>query len=114
MNTAFINKRKKELGFTNPTLAEASGIPLGTLSKIVAGIVDNPQLETMRMLAKALKCTIDDFTNDEYSAPEEFVITDTEKLLILSYRNSPNMQDAVNRLLGIDSPSLNTVKVSNR
>ena len=102
MNVNFINQKRKELGYTVPELAEASGLPLGTLSKITAGINDNPKLETLRALAKALKCSLDDFADDG-TPSEEFPISDAEKLLILSYRNTPNMQEAVNRLLGLDS-----------
>ena len=102
MNVNFINQKRKELGYTVPELAEPAGLPLGTLSKITAGINDNPKLETLRALAKALKCSLDDFV-DEGMRAEEFSISEFEKLLILSYRNTPNMQEAVNRLLGLDS-----------
>ena len=111
MNIDFINQRKRELGLSNQQLCEISGLPMGTLSKIVAGINDNPKLETLRALAKALKCSLDDFSDDNQSKGEEFSISDMEKLLILSYRNTPNMQEAVNKLLGLDSPSLNKVKI---
>lgn len=114
MNIDFINQRKRELGLSNQQLCEISGLPMGTLSKIVAGINDNPKLETLRALAKALKCSLDDFSDDNQSKGEEFSISDMEKLLILSYRNTPNMQEAVNKLLGLDSPSLNKVKIKKR
>ena len=102
MNVTFINNKRRELGYTVPELAEASGLPLGTVSKITAGINDNPKLETLRALAKALKCSLDDFAEGG-SQSEEFSISDTEKLLILSYRNTPNMQEAVHKLLGMDA-----------
>lgn len=37
------------------------------------------------------------------SNPDNFVITQFEKDLIKAYRNSPNMRDAVNRLLEIEA-----------
>ncbi len=114
MRVNFINQRKRELGLTNPQLSELSGIPIGTLSKITAGIIDNPKLETVRALAKALNCTIDDFADENPREQEEFTISDAEKLLILSYRNTPQMQEAVNKLLGIDTPQFNKVKVKNK
>ena len=42
-----IKSRKAELKLTNEQLAERSGIPLGTLSKILAGMSDSPKLATM-------------------------------------------------------------------
>ena len=46
--------RKIELGFTNETLAEASGVPLGTIQKIFAGVTKAPRRETISMLTRAL------------------------------------------------------------
>ena len=39
-----IKKVKNEQRLTNDQLAERSGIPLGTLSKILAGMSDSPKL----------------------------------------------------------------------
>lgn len=50
--------KSKKIG--NKALAEKSGIPLGTLNKIIYGDVENPSLETVRAIAKSLDCTLDD------------------------------------------------------
>ena len=47
-----LKKKKKEHGFTNEQIAELSGVPLGTVQKIFAGITESPRYETLRALEK--------------------------------------------------------------
>ena len=47
--------RKAELGYTNEMIAEKSGVPLGTVQKIFAGITKSPRYDTIRKLQKALE-----------------------------------------------------------
>ena len=47
--------RKRELGYSNKTLAKRSGVPIGTLQKIFAGSTTAPREETVRALQKALE-----------------------------------------------------------
>ena len=56
----FINAKRKELNMTVDELVEKSGIPKGTLSKITAGINNNPTLATVEALCNALNCSLDD------------------------------------------------------
>jgi len=58
-----INIFRKQKGISVEELSKLSGVPLGTLSKITAGITKNPNLETVRSIAYALGCTLDDFDN---------------------------------------------------
>lgn len=57
MNVIYYKKLQK---MTNKTLAEATGLPEGTISRIASGQTKEPTLKTLRLLAKALDCTIDD------------------------------------------------------
>lgn len=54
----------KDRGIGNKTLSEKSGVPLGTLNKIIYGDTANPTLDNMRAIADALGCTLDDFVRD--------------------------------------------------
>ncbi|MBQ7375575.1 MAG: helix-turn-helix transcriptional regulator, partial [Clostridia bacterium] len=54
-----IKKLKSEKKITNDKLSELTGIPLGTLSKILAGISDSPKLSNMVLIAEALGCSLD-------------------------------------------------------
>ena len=49
-----IKKLKSEKKITNDRLSELTGIPLGTLSKILAGISDSPKLSNIVAICSAL------------------------------------------------------------
>ncbi|MDO4475374.1 MAG: Uma2 family endonuclease [Lachnospiraceae bacterium] len=50
-----MKQRKIELGYSNKTLAEKSGVPIGTLQKIFGGSTGAPREETIRALEKVLE-----------------------------------------------------------
>lgn len=67
MDTDIINKLKKAKNLTNEELSRVSGVPKGTIDKITSGVTRDPKLETVKALARALGCTVDDF-DDLHSA----------------------------------------------
>ena len=54
-----IKQLKSEQKITNDRLSEMTGIPLGTLSKILAGISDSPKLANIVSIADALGSSLD-------------------------------------------------------
>ena len=52
-------------------LVGASGVPLGTLSKITAGITKDPKLQTLVSIARALHCTLNDLDDSTPSKVRE-------------------------------------------
>ena len=54
-----IKEKKSELRITNDELAELTGIPVGTLSKILAGISESPKLSNFVAICEALHCSLD-------------------------------------------------------
>lgn len=67
-----IKKLKKERGMTNETLSAASGISIGTLNKLLCGATADPKLSTLRPLAAALDCSLDELLgeNSESAFPK--------------------------------------------
>jgi transcriptional regulator with XRE-family HTH domain len=65
MNLKNINFIRKKVGLNLQELSEKSGVPLGTLSKITAGITEDPKLATLQAIAGALDCTINDLINND-------------------------------------------------
>lgn len=59
-----INEYRKNKGLSLEELSIKSGVPIGTLSKINAGITKNPNLETVKAIALALECSLDDFDDN--------------------------------------------------
>ena len=47
-----MKRQKKELGYSNKTISEKSGVPLGTVQKIFAGITESPREETINALSE--------------------------------------------------------------
>jgi transcriptional regulator with XRE-family HTH domain len=56
-----ITKYRKEAGMTIDELAQRSGVPKGTLTKIVGGVTKAPTLETVKAIADALGKRLADF-----------------------------------------------------
>lgn len=64
MGLDYIKKRKNELGITTEELSEQSGVPVGTLNKILSGQTSDPKFETLKSLCKALGMRLSDL--DDY------------------------------------------------
>ena len=54
MTVERLKQLKIELGYSNSKLSEASGVPLGTVNKILSGETKNPRYETIKALENAL------------------------------------------------------------
>ncbi len=52
MTITEMKKKKQELGYTNEMIAQISGVPLGTVQKIFAGITTSPRYDTLQALEK--------------------------------------------------------------
>ena len=56
---------KVQLELTNSDIAKITGLPENTIARICSGRVNSPKLSTLRLLAKAFDCTIDDLMGAE-------------------------------------------------
>jgi len=56
---------KVQLSMTNADIAEKTGLPENTIARICSGRTATPKLSTLRLLAKAFDCTIDDLSGSE-------------------------------------------------
>ncbi len=81
-----IKKLKTEKKITNDRLSELTGIPLGTLSKILAGISDSPKIANIIAIAEALDCSVDYLINGEPKNTNNFTLSSDEISLVESYR----------------------------
>ena len=54
-----IKKLKSSRKITNEKLSDMTGIPLGTLAKLLAGISDSPKLSNIVAISRALDCSLD-------------------------------------------------------
>ena len=81
-----IKQIKSERKITNEKLSELTGIPLGTLSKIMAGISDSPKLSNIVLIAEALDCTLDYIVKGTPENKNNYTLNEDEIVLIENYR----------------------------
>lgn len=82
-----IKKLKSEKKITNDKLSELTGIPLGTLSKILAGISDSPKLSNMVLIAEALDCSLDYIVSGTPDNHHNYTLNRAEMELVEAYRD---------------------------
>ena len=76
-----IAEYKKRLGITSEELSRRSGVPLGTLNKILSGDTKDPKLGTLKSIAMVLGCTLDDFDDTQHKSVTEPSYADVEQLI---------------------------------
>ena len=59
-----IAEYKKKLGLTTEELSIKSGVPVGTLNKILSGATKDPKLETLKAIARVLGLSLNDFDDE--------------------------------------------------
>ncbi|MBQ9085827.1 MAG: helix-turn-helix domain-containing protein [Clostridia bacterium] len=82
-----IKKIKSEKKITNDRLSELTGIPLGTLSKLLAGISDSPKLVNVIAIANALNCSLDYLVSGIPQNDHNYTLTEEEIRLVEQYRS---------------------------
>ena len=91
---AIISQKRKQAGLTIDELAERSGVPKGTLNKIINGYTRDPQIETVKSIARALDCTLEDFddsprvrtlSTDEYDLIQQYRLLDSAGQEVVRY-----------------------------
>lgn len=76
-----IEEYKKKLGLTTAELAERSGVPKGTLDKILSGVTKDPKLETLKAIARVLGCSLDEFDDNPKIVEVEPSYEDIQSLI---------------------------------
>ena len=82
-----IKLMKAERKLTNDRLSELSGIPLGTLSKLMAGMNESPKLSNIVSICKALDCSVDYIITGNPENTNNYTLSEDEISLIERYRS---------------------------
>ena len=77
-------KSRKKL--TNELLSERSGIPLGTLSKLLAGMNESPKLSNIVAICNALECSVEYIVTGNPDNTNNYTLTAEEIEFVESYR----------------------------
>ena len=89
MGTSYIDRIKKiksEKKITNEQLSAMTGIPIGTLSKILAGISDSPKLSNIVAICEALACSVDYILTGIEENTNNYTLDENEMTMIENYR----------------------------
>ena len=81
-----IKKLKSAQKMTNDQLSEKTGIPLGTLSKILAGMNDSPKLCNIMAICNALGCTVEYIADGTPENTNNYTLSAKEISLIEDFR----------------------------
>ncbi len=81
-----IKKLKSQQKITNEKLSKLTGIPLGTLSKIMAGISDSPKLSNVMSICDALGCSLDYVVTGSPENTNNFTLQMNEIRFVENYR----------------------------
>ena len=81
-----IKKLKSLRKITNDKLSEMTGIPLGTLSKLLAGISDSPKLSNIVAISRALDCSLDWLITGVPENTNNYTLEPAEITLVEAYR----------------------------
>ncbi len=82
-----IKKLKSQQKITNDKLSEMTGIPLGTLSKLLAGISDSPKLANIVAISRALDCSLDWLITGVPENTNNYTLEPAEMTLVELYRS---------------------------
>ena len=65
MDIKEMQRRKRELGYTNERIAELSGVPLSTVQKVLSKATPSPRYGTMCALTDFFNREVPDFYNED-------------------------------------------------
>ena len=105
-----IKNLRQEKGLTLEQVAEVVGVGKSTVRKWETGMIANMRRDKIADLAKALGTTPAYLMGWE----EQSDLTAHEHKVISAYRRKPEMQPAVDRLLGVEDDELIAVPVAAR
>ena len=82
-----IKLMKSQKKLTNERLSELSGVPLGTLSKLLAGMNESPKLSNIVAICSALDCSVEYIVTGAPENTNNYTLTPEEIALIEAYRS---------------------------
>lgn len=103
LRETYIKQIIKNRGFSIKGFAEFIGMPYTTLLSILKNGVGGASIDNIIRICKGLEITIEQLQSvlDNPDLADPFYLTPHEKSLILHYRDMPELQPAVDKLMGL-------------
>lgn len=80
-----VKRVKATKGLTSEQLAQISGVPIGTLTKLLSGVIEEPKLSVALSIAHALECPVGYLADEEGEFLTE-TLTEREHTLLTNFR----------------------------
>lgn len=109
-----IKELAKAQGVVIKNMLTECDLGLNTMANLKTSM---PKADSLAKIADYLNCSVDylmgrtNIINDNVTLSKNEQLTEQERQLLLAYRQNPNMQGAVNRLLGVEQP-MRAVKIA--
>lgn len=87
-----LDEIKNSQKLTNKDIANKTGLPISTIDKLFSGINSNPTLETLRKVASALNCNIDDFIEYDNAAVSRYYLDRKAGELAQEIHDNPDLR----------------------
>lgn len=104
-----IKNRRKLLNKTLLELAEYIGVKEATMQRYESGEIKSIPYDNIVLIAECLGCTPQYLMGWSECIKAEMSFTQHEIDLITAYRNQPAMQEAVDKLLGVQSADMDII-----
>lgn len=99
----YIKQLRTKKGISQEELGKVVGVQRAAVQKWEAGKVQNLKRGTIKKLADYFNVSPVNFISNDDIIPNNIILSSHEKTVITAYRKHPEMQDAVDRLLHIES-----------
>lgn len=80
-----LSERRRQIGMSMEVLVEKSGVAKGTVTKIMAGITRNPQIESLKAITYALGLRLEDLDDQASNSPSEEALAFARRYDSLDY-----------------------------
>jgi Predicted transcriptional regulators len=96
-----ISAKRKALGYSMEEVAKRVGVSKQTVQKWESGKIENMRRSSLAELSKVLDIPISDLMGWKHEPSSVVQLSQRERMVVEAYKNNPDMQPAVDRILGI-------------
>ena len=99
---------KKKLGLTNEDISAKTGLPTATISRIISGKTKDPKHSTIKLIADALECTVDDLIGNK-DAVRPYYLDDKTAALAKNLKDNAELKILLDEVSDLSSDDLKTL-----
>ena len=99
---------KKKFGLKYKDISEKTGLPVDTISRIYTGKTKAPKLSTIKLIAEAFGCSVDDLVGNE-DAVEPYYFDKKTAELAQNLKDNPELKILLNATRDLSPEDLKTV-----